>query len=106
MGKYLIKASYTRDGVKGVVSGGGRARIEAVEQTLSSVGGSLDAFYFGFGDTDAYVIADLPDNVAAAAVSLVVNAAGGAQATTIPLLTADEVDEAAKKSVDYTPPGG
>lgn len=60
MGKYLIKASYTLDGAKGVMSGGGSGRRDAVVQTLSSVGGSLDAFYFGFGDTDAYVVADLP----------------------------------------------
>lgn len=106
MGKYLIKASYTLEGVKGVMSGGGSARRDAVERTLNSVGGSLDGFYFGFGDVDAYVIADVPDNVSAAALSIAVNASGGAQATTVPLLTPEEVDEAAKRSVDYTPPGG
>jgi|SRR5919197_4370812 uncharacterized protein with GYD domain len=106
MAKYLIKASYTTEGVKGLLSGGGTARREAVQQTIQGLGGSLESFHFAFGDTDAYVIADLPDNARAVAISLVVNAAGGAQVQTVPLLTPEEVDEATKKSVDYRPPGG
>jgi uncharacterized protein with GYD domain len=106
MGKYLVKSSYTLDGVKGVVSGGGSARREVTERTLRSVGGSLESFYFAFGETDVYIVADLPDNVTAAAVSLVVNAVGGIQASTIPLLTPEEIDEAARRSVDFAPPGG
>src|SRR5256885_7700115 len=105
MPKYLWKASYTQAGVKGVASEGGSGRRDAVKAATESVGGSLDGFYFAFGDTDAYVIADLPDNATAAAISLVVNAAGGAQVTTVPLLTPEEADEAAKKSVEYRPPG-
>ena len=105
MAKFLLKASYTTEGAKGVLSGGGTGRREAVRQTVEGLGGSLDGFYFAFGDTDAYVIVDLPDNATAAAISLVVNAAGGAQVTTLPLLTPEEADEAAKKSVEYRPPG-
>jgi uncharacterized protein with GYD domain len=105
MAKFLLKASYTTEGVKGVLSGGGTGRREAVQQTVEGLGGSLEGFYFAFGDTDAYVIADLPDNATAAAISLVVNAAGGAQVTTVPLLTPEEADEAAEKSVEYRPPG-
>jgi len=71
-----------------------------------SVGGELEAFYFGFGDEDAYVIADMPDNVAAAALALAVNASGAVATKTVVLLTVEEVDEAAKRSVDYRPPGG
>jgi uncharacterized protein with GYD domain len=106
MAKYLLKASYTTDGVKGVLKDGGSGRRAAVEQTVRGLGGSLESFYFAFGDTDAYVVVDLPDNVTATAISLVVNAAGGAQVTTVPLLTPEEADEAAKKSVEYRPPGG
>jgi len=105
MSKYLLKASYTTEGVKGVLSGGGTARREAVQQTVEGLGGSLESFHFAFGDTDAYVIVDLPDNTTAAAISLVVNAAGGAQVETVPLLTPEEADEATKKSVGYRPPG-
>jgi len=106
MAKYLLKASYTTDGVKGVMKDGGSGRRAAVEETVRGLGGSLESFYFAFGDTDAYVVVDLPDNATAAAISMVVNAAGGAQVTTVPLMTPEEADEATKKSVEYRPPGG
>ena len=105
MPKYLIQASYTLDGVKGVQSKGGSSRREAVTHAVEGVGGSLESFYFAFGDSDAYVVVELPDNEAAAAVALTVNASGGATTTTTLLLTPEEVDSAAKKSVDYRPPG-
>src|SRR6059058_5888216 len=100
MPKYLIEASYTADGVKGVQSGGGSARRDAVAAMAQGAGGSLESFHFGFGDSDAYVVVDLPDNESAAAVALAVNASGAASAKTIVLLTPEEVDAAAKRSVD------
>jgi uncharacterized protein with GYD domain len=103
--KYLIEASYTLDGVRGVQSAGGTSRRQAVENVAESVGGTLESFYFGFGDSDAYVVVDLPDNEAATAVALTVNASGGATVRTTVLLTPEEVDAAAKRSVDYRPPG-
>jgi uncharacterized protein with GYD domain len=105
MPKFLFEASYTLDGIKGVQSAGGSSRREAVAQVAASVGGQLDGFYFAFGDRDAYVIVDLPDNESAAAVALTVNAAGGATVKTVVLLTPEEVDAAAQRSVDYRPPG-
>lgn len=69
------------------------------------MGGRLESLYFAFGDHDVYVIADLPDNESAAAVALTVNSAGGAAVRTVVLLTPEEVDAAAKRSVDYRPPG-
>jgi uncharacterized protein with GYD domain len=106
MPKYLITASYTPQGVEGVRSKGGTSRRDAVADTIRGLGGQMESFHFGFGDEDAYVIADLPDNATATAISLVVNAAGGAQVTTVPLITPEEADEATKKSVEYRPPGG
>lgn len=105
MPKYLIQASYTAEGAEGVRSKGGTSRRDAVADTIGGMGGQLECFYFGFGDEDAYVIADLPDNEAAAAIALSVNAAGGVSAKTIVLLTPEQVDEAAKRSVDYRAPG-
>src|SRR5215207_7479753 len=102
MAKFLIEATYTVDGLRGIQSSGGSSRREAVAKALESAGGSLESFHFGFGSADAYV----PDNVTAAAVALTVNASGAAQARTVVLLTPEEVDEAAKKSVSYAPPGG
>src|SRR6266511_2175927 len=104
MPKYLIEASYTNLGVKGVQAAGGSSRREAVRATLEGLGGSLECFYFGFGEHDAYVIGELPDNEAAAAVAIAVNSAGGATVKTTVLLTPEEVDSAAQKSVDYRAP--
>jgi uncharacterized protein with GYD domain len=106
MPKFLWKASYTSDGIKGLLKDGGTGRRAAVEQMTQALGGTLDAFYFAFGDDDVYVIADLPDNATATAISLTINAQGAVQLKTVELLTPEQVDEAAKKSVDYTPPGG
>ena len=105
MSKFLIEASYTVDGVKGVQSAGGTSRRDAVAKLAESVGGSLESFHFGFGDSDAYVIVDLPDNEAATAVALQVNASGAVTAKTTVLLTPEEVDAAAERSVDYRAPG-
>jgi uncharacterized protein with GYD domain len=106
MAKFLILADYTLEGVRGVQKAGGSARRDAVAAALETVGGKLESFYFAFGDHDAYVIADVPDNTSAAAVALTVGASGGASTSTIVLLTPEEVDSAAQQSVDYTPPGG
>ena len=106
MPKYMFQASYTAQGVKGVQSGGGSARRDAIAESLEGLGGSLEAFYFSFGESDVIAIADLPDNEAATAVALTVNAAGGATTKTIVLLTPEEVDAAAQRSVEYRPPGG
>jgi uncharacterized protein with GYD domain len=105
MAKFLIEANYSPEGAKGVAAKGGTSRREAVEHVLGSLGGKLESFHFAFGGTDAYVIADLPSNEAAAAVALAVNASGGAAVSTVVLLTPEEVDAAAKLSVDYRPPG-
>ena len=105
MAKFLIEASYTLEGVKGVRSAGGSSRRDAVAKVAESVGGTMESFYFAFGDRDAYVICDLPDNEAAAAVALTVNASGAVTMRTITLLTPEEVDAAAQRSVDYRPPG-
>jgi len=106
MPKYMITGSYTAEGVKGLLAEGGTGRRSAVEKLLASVGGSLDAFYFGFGGDDFYVIADLPNNAAAAAGALAASAAGAVRARTVVLLTPEEVDAATKLSPTYRPPGG
>jgi uncharacterized protein with GYD domain len=105
MPKFLLEASYTTEGAKGVQSAGGTSRRDAVAQVAEGAGGQLESFHFAFGESDAYVIVDLPDNESAAAVALTVNAAGGATVKTVVLLTPEEVDAAAKRSVDYRPPG-
>ena len=105
MAKYLFQSSYTESGLKGLLKEGGSKRKEAVAQAFESAGGSLEAFYFAFGDTDVYIIADLPDNVSAAAASLVANASGTSKVKVAVLMTPAEVDQAVKRSPDYRPPG-
>jgi len=105
MGKYLITASYTADGAKGLLKDGGTKRRDAAEQALKSVGGKLEAFYFAFGDNDAYVLVDAPDHVSLAAASLAINATGAVHTKTVVLLTAEDVDQASKKAVTYRAPG-
>src|SRR3954447_6653341 len=105
MPKYLIEASYTLEGVKGIQSRGGSSRGDAVAKVAESVGGRLETFYFAFGDRDVHTIVDLPDNESAAAVALAVNASGAVNSRTTVLLTPEELDAAAQRSVEYRPPG-
>lgn len=106
MPRYLIRASYTAEGTKGLIKGGGgTARRTAVQEMLRPAGGEIEAFYYALGDDDVYVIASLPDNVTAAAVSLAVNASGAVKLKTTALLTPEEIDQAARKSVGYRVPG-
>jgi len=105
MPKYLFQASYTEEGLQGLLKEGGSSRREAVAQTIKGLGGTLEAFYYAFGATDVFAIADLPDNVSTTAFALIVNAAGTAKVKTTVLITPEEVDQAVKTSVDYRPPG-
>ena len=105
MSKYLIEASYTNEGVKGVLKEGGSGRRAAVEKLITAAGGTLEAFYFVFGDDDVIIVVDMPDNATMAAVSLGVSAAGGATTAVRVLLTPEEIDTAAKKTIDYRAPG-
>jgi uncharacterized protein with GYD domain len=105
MPKYLMEANYTLEGVRGVIQEGGSKRRDAAKAAIKSVGGKIEAFYFAFGNPDAIVIVDAPDNVSAAAASAAINASGGVQVRTVVLLTPEELDEAVKKTVKYRAPG-
>ena len=106
MGKYLIKASYSAEGMKGLMKAGGTSRVKAVEKALSKVGGSIESFYFAFGADDVYVTVDGPDHAGAMAMAVAIGSSGALRSyeTTV-LLTPAEVDQAMNVSVDYTPPG-
>lgn len=105
MPKYLISANYVGEGIKGLLKEGGSGRKAAVEKLAGSLGGSVESIYYAFGETDVYVIADMPDNATAAAVALTVGASGTVTVKTTVLMTPEEVDEAAKKTPNYRPPG-
>lgn len=105
MPKYLVQAHYAVDGLKGLLKEGGSSRRTVVEKLFGSVGGKVEGFYYAFGDTDVFIIADVPDNVSVAALSLAVNATGAVTTKVTVLLTAEEIDAAANKAVSYRAPG-
>lgn len=105
MAKYLLSGSYTQSGIKGVLAEGGSSRRDAVERLAESVGGSLESFYWSFGGDDFTLIVDMPSAEAAAAVGMTVAASGAASLRTTVLLTAEQVDAAAKLSPAYRAPG-
>src|SRR5262245_11800474 len=105
MPKYLLQAAYTTEGVKGLLKDGGSKRRAASRTLVESLGGKLESFYFAFGQTDAVIIAEFPDDVAAAAASLTAAGSGAVRTSVTVLLTPEEVDQAVRKSGTYTPPG-
>ena len=105
MPKYLFEASYSVEGTQGVLREGGTSRRATVEQMVKGLGGTMEAFYFAYGDTDVFVIVDLPDDASASAAALTVKSMGSGNVKTTVLLTPETIDEAAKKSVGYRPPG-
>jgi uncharacterized protein with GYD domain len=105
MPKYLIQGSYSEQGLKGLLKEGGSKRREAAEQATKEVGGRLDAYYYAFGNDDFVIIADLPSNVDASALSLTVNASGAVKSRMTVLITPEEIDQATKKTIKFRPPG-
>jgi len=105
MPKYLLEANYVGEGIKGLLKEGGTARRAAAEKAIKSVGGTMEAFYYAFGDTDAYVLADLPDAASMAALALTIAASGVVTGKTTVLMTPEEVDAAVKKAPSYRAPG-
>lgn len=101
MAKYLITASYSAEGLKGLQRDKATGRRDAVRQAVESLGGRLEAYYFAFGEDDVVSIVDLPSNVAASALSLAVSATGRVRTRTTPLLTAEEVDQSLGTKVTY-----
>jgi uncharacterized protein with GYD domain len=105
MAKYLLAAAYTADGAKGLLKDSGTKRRQAAEQAIKSAGGTMEAFYFAFGENDAYVIVDAPDHASIAAASVSINASGAVHTKTVVLLTPEEIDNAIKKTITYRAPG-
>ena len=105
MAKFLFTGSYTAEGVRGVLAEGGTRRREVAEQIVASLGGTVEAYYFGFGSEDFYLIADLPDHAAAAAGAMTASASGAMRIRTTVLLTPEEIDAASKLTPSFRAPG-
>ncbi|MBV8281777.1 MAG: GYD domain-containing protein [Candidatus Eremiobacteraeota bacterium] len=105
MAKFLVNASYTPEGARGLVKSSASRRREAVAEICKSLGGKLETFYFTFGEEDAVLIIDLPDAEAALAVGFAVRASGMVHSKTTVLIPVEEVDRAIQRHVEYAPPG-
>jgi uncharacterized protein with GYD domain len=105
MPKYMFEASYSAEAAKGLQKAGAASRVKVVNEMCAGLGGTLESFYFAFGDVDAFVICDLPDDEAAASVSFAVSTGGTVGIKTVKLMTVEEIDSALKRSVSYRPPG-
>jgi len=103
--KFMIMGSYTADGAKALAKEGGSQRKAAVEKMVGGLGGKVEAFYFAFGESDIYVIVDVPDTTSGAALSLAVNASGMVKLSSVMLMTPEDIDAACKKTVSYRAPG-
>jgi uncharacterized protein with GYD domain len=104
MPKYLITSRYTTEGLRGLKAEGGTSRRDAVAQTIDALGGKLESMYFALGADDTVIIAQLPDNNAAAAFGLTVGATGITRTQTTPLITPEEADNIAKQKVSFRAP--
>jgi uncharacterized protein with GYD domain len=106
MPKFLFKVRYTSEGLEGVMNSGGSARRAVADDLAKELGGVVESFHFAFGEDDAFVIGDLPDNRAAATLAMTVASSGRVAVTTVPLITVDEVDAIASgRKLEYSPPG-
>jgi uncharacterized protein with GYD domain len=105
MPKFLVEANYTATGTSGLLEEGGSSRRAQIDDVCAQLGGKLEAVYYAFGDYNLYCILDFPDNVSMAAVQLTVQASGAVDTKTVVLLTPEEIDAAAKKSVKFRIPG-
>ena len=105
MPKYLIQASYTPEGIHGLVEDSASGRRADVRSAVAALGGKVEAFYYAFGPDDTVIIVDLPDNVTAAAVGLTTSGTGTVRVRTTPLLTVEEVDKALEIKMRYRAPG-
>jgi uncharacterized protein with GYD domain len=105
MPKFLIEASYTAEGLKGLQKDRASGRLAAVTAAVQALGGSLESMHFALGADDVVIVCDLPDAVAAAAFSTAVSATGLVRTRTTALLTVAEMDQALGGRSAYVGPG-
>jgi uncharacterized protein with GYD domain len=105
MKKFLMRGSYTVEGVQGLMKVGGSSRRSHFEEITKSLGGTVESFYYAFGSNDVFAIVDLPGDAEAAALSLGIAAGGAFSPEIVVLFDPELVDEAVKKDIRYRPPG-
>ncbi len=106
MPRYLVQAKYTEHGLRGIINEGGSKRAEVISRVISSLGGAVESFFYALGETDVYIVINLPDHINACAFSIATNASGAVVVKTTVLLTPDELDKAtelaSKSQINHT----
>jgi uncharacterized protein with GYD domain len=105
MPKYLLEASYTSEGLQGLIRDKATGRREAITRALEATGGKVETLYFSFGEHDVVIVMEVNDNVSAAAIAIRVSASGLVRTKITPLLTIEEVDQSIQKTIEYRAPG-
>lgn len=105
MAKYMYQASYTLEGVRGLLKETASGRRQAVATAIAALGGKLEALYFCFGSDDVILIMEMPDNTSAAGLAMTVAASGMVHGRLTPLLTVEEADKAMGVKAPYRAPG-
>jgi uncharacterized protein with GYD domain len=103
--KYLIRGSYTPEGLRGLLKEGGSGRREHFALMVKTLGGTVEAFYYTLGDDDLVAIVDLPTKTDVVTLTMAISAGGAFVAKTTVLITPEEIDAAVKKDIGYRPPG-
>jgi uncharacterized protein with GYD domain len=105
MPHYLIQATYTHEGLQGLMKDKASGRKAALSKALGSLGAKVEAMYYCFGEYDVIVLVEGPDNITAAAISFAASSTGLVRTSTTPLLSIEETDQAIQKRVTYRGPG-
>ena len=104
MAKYLVHANYVGEGLKALIKDGGSSRRTAITESVESVGGTVEQMYYAFGDTDAFLILDLPDDITDAGLALATDVGGAVAVGVTVLFTPEQMDTAAELAAPYRPP--
>ncbi len=103
MPHYLVQLSYTPEAWTGQLKNP-QDRRAVVQPLFERLGGHIETAYFAFGPHDVVLIAELPDNRSAAALSMTLTTAGTVKAIqTTPLLPIEEGLAAMQQAVEAGP---
>ncbi len=100
MAKYLLRAKLCGRWCEGAMAEGGSKRRDAARAAVESVAWQPRLHVLTFGDTDVYGICDVPDAASATALSLLINSSGAVTLNLVPLMTVEDLDEAASRDTD------
>lgn len=107
MAKYLALFGFTSEAINQfVVSPSDRAAV--VQRLVESVGGSLDCYYWMFGQYDGVAIVEMPDSRTYAAVTFAIKSSGAfTHFETHELIKASDLTGIAERAtqIAYQPPG-